>query len=114
MIKVVPGGGFEPPRVTPHAPQTCASAKFRHPGPKRLLRHTIVARDPYRAPPLYEPREKRSMRWRGASARGPESYNHPRSRGVGVRPGILPRLASGLPFTSRRSIVMSIGGAALT
>src|SRR3990170_1836135 len=29
---VVPGGGFEPPWVTPHAPQACASAKFRHPG----------------------------------------------------------------------------------
>ena len=29
---LVPGGGFEPPWVTPHAPQACASAKFRHPG----------------------------------------------------------------------------------
>ena len=26
----VPKGGLEPPRVTPHAPQTCASTKFRH------------------------------------------------------------------------------------
>jgi hypothetical protein len=32
---MVPGGGFEPPRVAPHAPQTCASARFRHPGTPR-------------------------------------------------------------------------------
>ena len=32
FIPLVPGGGFEPPRETPHAPQACASAKFRHPG----------------------------------------------------------------------------------
>jgi hypothetical protein len=32
VIMMVPGGGFEPPRETPHAPQACASAKFRHPG----------------------------------------------------------------------------------
>jgi hypothetical protein len=35
MATMVPGGGFEPPREAPHAPQACASAKFRHPGMTR-------------------------------------------------------------------------------
>jgi hypothetical protein len=39
---------------------------------------------------------------------------HRCSRGENVRPGMRPRLAIGLPFTSRRSIVISIGRAELT
>ncbi len=42
-ITLVPGGGFEPPRVAPHAPQTCASARFRHPGVQRPSGHNTAA-----------------------------------------------------------------------
>jgi hypothetical protein len=30
---MVPKAGFEPARVTPHAPQTCVSTRFHHFGP---------------------------------------------------------------------------------
>ncbi len=135
MVELVPGGGFEPPRVAPHAPQTCASARFRHPGttagPARQrqgpLCLLIIRTAPEecqltgQARPQADPALGMRCRPTGASrqeraapARAQESYGgRGRSRGDGVRPGVRPRLASGLPLTSRRSIVISIGGAAL-
>ena len=50
----------------------------------------------------------------GAVLVAPPSTDDDGEGAFALRPGILPRLASGLPVTSRRSIVMSIGGAALT
>src|SRR4030042_3885059 len=35
-VMVVPKAGFEPARVTPHAPQTCVSTRFHHFGMEDL------------------------------------------------------------------------------
>ena len=53
---MVPGGGFEPPRGYPHAPQACASAKFRHPG-------SAYGREPDRVIGRGETHYKEAQNW---------------------------------------------------
>ena len=89
--------------VKPHAPQTCASANSA----TRAHRKQRVALS---ISNITIPTDRCQ-----AKERGPrcviEAYLTFANRGLLTMPGILPRLAMGLPSTSLMSIVISMGDA---